>query len=73
MQAVANWIARAKWLLIFALIVWGLHFLPGAYADCRAAGHNNVGCGVVAAFTAYFSVLIYGVAAVIAFLHWVLP
>ena len=73
MQSVANWITRAKWLLIFVLFVWGLYFLPTAYADCRAEGHNNVGCGVLAVLSAYFSVLLYALAAVTAFLSWVLP
>jgi hypothetical protein len=73
MLSVANWITRAKWLLIFALVLWGLYFLPAAYTECRAAGHTNVGCGLLAALTAYFSVLMYGVATVIAFLSWVLP
>jgi hypothetical protein len=73
MQSVANWITRVKWLLIFALIIWGLSFLPGAYAECRAAGHNNIGCGVLAVLSAYFSVIVYSLAAVTMFLSWVLP
>ena len=73
MQPVSRWITRAKWLLVFALLIWGAYFFPTAYADCRAAGHNNVGCAGVALLTAYFSVLFHGVAAVTAFLAWVLP
>ena len=47
MQSVANWVTRAKWFLIFALLVWGAFFWASGYTECRAEGNNNVACGVV--------------------------
>lgn len=73
MQSAANWITRAKWLLIFALLVWGAFYWTTGYADCRAEGHNNVACGVMALFAAYFNVAVQVLVAVISFLGWVLP
>lgn len=73
MQSVANWITRAKWLLIFGLIVWGAFFWTTGYTECRAEGHNNVACGISALFIAFFDVIVRVLVAVYQFFSWVLP
>lgn len=73
MQSVANWVTRAKWFLIFALLVWGAFFWATGYTECRAEGHNNVACGVAALFLASLDVILRVLVAVISFLGWVLP
>lgn len=73
MQSVANWVTRAKWFLIFALLVWGAFFWATGYTECRAAGHNNVACGVASLFVAYVGVLLHVLATVFWFFSWLLP
>jgi hypothetical protein len=73
MQSVADWITRAKWFLIFVLLVWGTFFLPAAYTECRAEGHNNVACGISALFIAFFDVIVRVLVTVYHFFSWVLP